>query len=43
MKKLILIVFVLAILTSCGPHRMKCGPKRNCDASTKTESVKENS
>ena len=35
MKKLLLILFVLSFLTSCGPHRMQCGPRGNCNASKK--------
>lgn len=38
MRKL-LILFVFLFLASCGPHRMKCGPKRNCNSYTKTEST----
>ncbi|WP_159432944.1 lipoprotein [Flavobacterium terrae] len=28
MKKIILTLFIIFTLTSCGPHRMKCGPRR---------------
>lgn len=30
MKKYLTILFFLTILTSCGPHRMQCGPGRRC-------------
>ena len=30
MKKLFYAIIVLSLLTSCGPHRMKCGPGRRC-------------
>ncbi|MEO5776748.1 MAG: hypothetical protein ABIQ27_07580 [Flavobacterium sp.] len=30
LKKILYILFLLAFLTSCGPHRMKCGPGRRC-------------
>jgi len=30
MKKLLVILLLLGFLTSCGPHRMKCGPGRRC-------------
>jgi len=28
MKKILAIAILLGFLTSCGPHRMKCGPGR---------------
>ncbi len=30
MKKEILILFTIFTFISCGPHRLKCGPRR-CD------------
>jgi hypothetical protein len=30
MKKALLFLFLIGILTSCGPRRMKCGPGRRC-------------
>lgn len=30
MKKGLLFLFLIVILVSCGPHRMKCGPGRRC-------------
>ncbi|WP_371272494.1 hypothetical protein [Flavobacterium sp.] len=30
MKKILAILILLGFLTSCGPHRMKCGPGRRC-------------
>jgi len=43
MKPIILIVFALFILISCGPHRMKCGPGggRRCVEITKTEPLEQ--
>nr|WP_315147462.1 hypothetical protein [uncultured Flavobacterium sp.] len=35
MKKLLLIVFVLSLLSSCGPHRMSCGARGICESNTK--------
>ncbi|HQZ25621.1 MAG TPA: hypothetical protein PLD18_10010 [Flavobacterium sp.] len=35
MKKLLLIVFVISILASCGPHRMSCGARGICKVSGK--------
>jgi hypothetical protein len=35
MKKLFLIVFVVSILASCGPHRMSCGARGICKSSEK--------
>jgi hypothetical protein len=35
MKKLFLIVFVIFILASCGPHRMSCGARGICKVSGK--------
>ena len=35
MKKLLFIFILLSFLTSCGPHRMQCGPRGNCNASEK--------
>ena len=34
MKKIILIVFLVFFLVSCGPRRMGCGP-RSCSVSAK--------
>ena len=33
MKKLLLILFVISILASCGPHRMSCGARGICKTS----------
>jgi len=30
MKKLLYILLLASFLTSCGPHRMKCGPGKRC-------------
>ncbi|MDN3676146.1 hypothetical protein QWY90_02335 [Flavobacterium paronense] len=30
MKKIVFILLILGFLTSCGPHRMRCGPGRRC-------------
>jgi hypothetical protein len=35
MKKLLLILFALFLLASCGPHRMSCGARGICDTSEK--------
>lgn len=35
MKKLLLILFVLFLLASCGPHRMSCGARGICKAPEK--------
>lgn len=34
MKKLVLFAILLAVLLSCGPHRMRCGPKGICNHDT---------
>jgi hypothetical protein len=39
MKKIILAAFVLSILASCGPHRMKCGPGRRCMQEPEKETI----
>ncbi|WP_309613770.1 hypothetical protein [Flavobacterium sp.] len=39
MKKLVAILFFIAFLTSCGPHRMKCGPGRRCLVDIPTEKM----
>ncbi|WP_169051698.1 lipoprotein [Flavobacterium sp. H122] len=31
MKKIIFILFSIFTLTSCGPHRLRCGPNRRCE------------
>lgn len=35
MKKLLLILATISFLVSCGPKRMGCGPRRNCEMVTK--------
>ncbi|WP_264519716.1 hypothetical protein [Flavobacterium sp. N1994] len=37
MKKIVLYCILLAILNSCGPHRMRCGPGRRCLVDVKKE------
>lgn len=37
MKKNIILLFIIPLLASCGPHRMKCGPKGICKSSEKRE------
>ena len=39
MKKLLLILATISFLVSCGPKRMGCGPRRNCEIVTKTNSI----
>ncbi len=39
MKKLVALLFLLAFLASCGPHRMKCGPGRRCLVDTPKEKM----
>jgi hypothetical protein len=38
MKRLLYYFALLGILTSCGPHRMKCGPGRRCIVENTTKS-----
>ena len=40
MKKLLYIILLLGLLTSCGPHRMKCGPGRRCLVEVLNEKTK---
>lgn len=28
MRKIVFFLFIIFTVTSCGPHRMKCGPRR---------------
>jgi len=39
MKKALLFLFLIVILTSCGPHRMKCGPGRRCLVDARKEKM----
>lgn len=39
MKKLLLILATISFLVSCGPKRMGCGPRRNCEIVTKTNLI----
>lgn len=36
MKKLLVILATISFLVSCGPKRMSCGQRRNCEIVTKT-------
>ncbi|WP_281275279.1 hypothetical protein [Flavobacterium cellulosilyticum] len=40
MKKLLLIMFLLSVLASCGPHRMSCGARGICNSLSKGELLK---
>ena len=45
MKKIFLALVTLLFLTSCGPHRLSCGPGKRCvEVSKKNniEKIKEN-
>jgi hypothetical protein len=35
MKKVFLALLTLSLLTSCGPHRLSCGPGKRCVESSK--------
>ncbi|SHL84951.1 hypothetical protein [Flavobacterium xinjiangense] len=40
MKNTIYILITLVLLSSCGPHRMKCGARGICKSSEKQTSEK---
>ncbi|HMK06417.1 MAG TPA: hypothetical protein VK476_02740 [Flavobacterium sp.] len=43
MKRILLILLTVCFLTSCGPHRMKCGARGICDTEAKTSASQKNS
>ena len=39
MKKIFLALATLLFLTSCGPHRLSCGPGKRCVESSKKSNL----
>jgi hypothetical protein len=39
MKKIFLVLTTLLFLTSCGPHRLSCGPGKRCVESSKKSNL----
>ena len=39
MKKIFLVLATLLFLTSCGPHRLSCGPGKRCVESSKKNNL----
>jgi hypothetical protein len=39
MKKIFLVLTTLLFLTSCGPHRLSCGPGKRCVESSKKKNL----
>ena len=39
MKKIFVVLATLLLLTSCGPHRLSCGPGKRCVETSKKNNL----